>query len=456
MNKKFLWGGSTSAFQFEGGGLFGKKGKSIYDIREEKTGIRYSEASDFYHHYKEDIQLLKEMGFNSFRMSIAWTRLYPTGIELSPNEEGITFYKSVFKELKNAGIEPVVTLFHWDMPQYLVDHYNGFKSREIVAYFERYCRTCFEEFGQYVKYWLTLNENNLSLLIPNMYLKAKVTPTDSDYEQVKWDCYYHSMLCHFTAVKLCHEILPDALIGNMLASAYAYPLSPKPEDVKATLEHNQATMWDDLDFITSCKIDNKYRMQLEKKGVEVAISEKDIELLKSSESKIDFISFSYYYSLCIQDEGETKDTNAETMQMLYQGYTNPYLDKTTFGWQIDPIGLRNFMNDVYSRYKLPLMIVENGCGVEDEVLTDDKKIHDDYRIDYLRAHIREVKAAVGEDFVPILGFLPWGVIDLYSASGNRDKRYGFIYVDYDNNFKRYKKDSFSWYQKVIESNGKVL
>lgn len=173
MNKKFLWGGSTSAFQFEGGGLFGKKGKSIYDIREEKTGIRYSEASDFYHHYKEDIQLLKEMGFNSFRMSIAWTRLYPTGIELSPNEEGITFYKSVFKELKNAGIEPVVTLFHWDMPQYLVDHYNGFKSREIVAYFERYCRTCFEEFGQYVKYWLTLNENNLSLLIPNMYLKAE-------------------------------------------------------------------------------------------------------------------------------------------------------------------------------------------------------------------------------------------------------------------------------------------
>lgn len=456
MDKDFLWGGSTSAFQFEGGGNLGNKGKSIYDTREEKTGIKYSEASDFYHHYKEDIQLLKEMGFNSFRMSIAWTRLYPTGIEKHPNEEGIKFYKSVFKELKKAGIKPVVTLFHWEMPQYLVDAYDGFKSKEIVHLFEKYCRTCFEEFGEYVRYWLTLNENNLSLSIPNMYLKQKVKPTDASFEQVKWDCYYHSMLCHFTAVKLCHELLPSAKIGNMLASAYAYPLSPKPEDVKATLEHNQATMWNDLDFLTSGKIDSRYKSHLEAKRVKISISEKEAELMHSSQSKIDFISFSYYYSLCMQAEGETKDTEAETMQMLYQGYSNPYLEKTTFGWQIDSIGLRNFMNDVYSRYKLPLMIVENGCGVEDEILTDDKKVHDDYRIDYLREHIREVKAATDDDFVPVLGFLPWGVIDLYSASGNRNKRYGFIYVDYTDGLKRYKKDSFTWYQKVIESNGEVL
>lgn len=456
MNSKFLWGGSTSAFQFEGGGNEGNKGRSIYDIRENKTGIKYSEASDFYHRYKDDIQLLKELGLNSFRMSIAWTRLFPNGIEEEVNIEGVKFYKSVFQELKNAGIEPVVTLFHWDMPQYLIEKFEGFKSRKIVSFFEKYCRTCFMEFGSYVKYWLTLNENNLSLLIPNMYLKNKISPKDDDFEQVRWDCYYHSMLCHFTAVKLCHELLPKAQIGNMLASAYAYPLSPKPEDVEATLRHNQTTMWDDLDFITNGKIDERYLELMKSKGVKINITESDLKLISNSDSKIDFISFSYYYSLCIQTEGKNKNLDAETMQTLYQGYINPYLDKTSFGWQIDPVGLRNFMNDIYSRYKLPLMIVENGCGVENEVLTTDKKVHDFYRIDYLKSHVREIKATVNEDFIPVLGYLPWGIIDLYSASGNKNKRYGLIFVDYKNNLKRYKKDSFFWYQKVIQSKGELL
>lgn len=456
MKSDFLWGGSSSSFQFEGGGHDGNKGQSIYDTREQKTGVKYSQASDFYHHYKEDIALLKEMDFNSFRLSIAWTRIYPNGIEEEPNQDGIDFYKSVFQELKDTGIEPVVTLFHWDMPQYLVDEYDGFKSKDIVHIFEKYCRTCFTEFGSFVKYWLTLNENNLSLLLPNMYLKNKVSSSDEDFEQVKWDCYYHSMLCHFTAVKLCHELLPEAQIGNMLASAYAYPLSPKPEDVKATLAHNQMTMWDDLDFMTSGKIDNRYLARLHAKGVDVTISEADGELIASPKSKIDFISYSYYYSLCIQSEGDSKDMEAETMQMLYQGYYNPYLEKTSFGWQIDPVGLRNFMNDIYSRYKLPLLLVENGCGVEDEVLTEDKRVHDDYRIEYLKAHIQAVKDTVDEDYVPVMGYLPWGVIDLYSASGNREKRYGFVYVDYDDNLKRYKKDSFEWYKQVINSNGEEL
>ena len=456
MMDKFLWGGSTSAFQFEGGGFEAGKGKSIYDTREQKSSIKYSVASDFYHRYPEDIQLLKEMGFTSFRLSIAWTRLFPNGVETTPNREGINFYKKVFKELKDNGIEPIVTLFHWDMPQYLVDNYDGFKSKEIIVFFERYCQTCFNEFGEYVQYWLTLNENNFSLLITNMFLKNKISPEDPEFEQIKWDCYYHSVLCHFKAVKLCHDILPDAQIGSMLASAYAYPLTSKPEDVQAALKHNQSTMWDDLDILTSGEIDIRHRKQLEFKGIKVNITKEERDLLKSPNSKIDFISFSYYYSLCMQAEGKTKDTNAETMQMLYQGYYNPYLEKTSFGWQIDPLGLRNFMNDIYSRYKLPLLLVENGCGVEDEVLTESKEVHDDYRIDYLKEHIRAVIDTVEVDFVPVLGFLPWGVIDLYSASGNRNKRYGFIYVDYIDGLKRYKKDSFLWYQRVIESNGKDL
>lgn len=455
MNKDFLWGGSTSAFQFEGGGRLGGKGASIYDTREAKTGVTYSIASDFYHHYHEDIRLMKEMGFKAFRMSIAWTRIYPNGIEEEPNQEGIAFYKDVFQELKANGIEPVVTLFHWDMPQYLVDHYNGFYSRETVDFFAKYARTCFEEFGPYVKNWLTLNENNLSMLIPWMYLNKESEVAKKEPKQLAWDCYYNSLLCHFLAVKLCHELVPGAKIGNMTASAFAYPLTPKPTDVFAAQKHNQETMWDDLDILTTGQISESLVKRLADKGVKVKSSPADQALMADPLAKIDFISFSYYFSLCMQDKDQPADSKAETMQMLYQAYYNPYLEKTDFGWQIDPRGLRIFMNELYSRYYLPVMVVENGCGVECDKL-EDGKVHDDYRIDYLRQHIAEVVKTVDEDHVPVLGYLPWGCIDLYSASGNKDKRYGFIYVDFDHQLKRYKKDSFAWYKQVIASNGKEL
>lgn len=456
MDKKFLWGGSTSAFQFEGGSNIDGKGMSIYDKREKDTGIKYSIASDFYHHYKEDIKLMHEMGFKAFRMSISWTRIYPNGIEEVPNQKGIDFYLNVFKELKKYNIEPVVTLFHWDMPQYLVDHYDGFREKKIVSYFSRYARTCFESFGKYVKYWLTLNENNLSLLIPWMYIKDKKAIPEDEIEQLKWDCYYNSLLCHFNAVALCHEILPDAKIGNMLASAYAYPLTPKPEDVFATQKHNQETMWNDLDILTKGSIPAPFSKELINKGVNISISDEDKNLMNDSKSKIDFISFSYYFSLCQQATSNKQSSSAETMQMLYQGYYNPYLSKTDFGWQIDPLGLRGFMNELYSRYQLPLMIVENGCGVESDVLTKNKEVHDSYRIDYLQKHIQAVVDTCEQDNIPVLGYLPWGCIDLYSASGNYKKRYGFIYVDFEHNLERYKKDSFYWYKKVIQTNGMDL
>lgn len=455
MKKGFLWGGSTSAFQFEGGSHEGNKGKSIYDTKEEQKGIRYSLASDFYHHYHEDIELMSEMGFSAFRMSISWTRIYPNGIEKEPNQEGIKFYKNVFIELKKHNIEPVVTLFHWDMPQYLVDHYDGFKSKKTIECFKKYVRTCFEEFGKYVKYWITLNENNLSMLIPWMYVKDSDN-NSKDKEQLAWDCYYNSLICHFYAVKLCHELLPQALIGNMTASALAYPLTPKPEDVLATQRHNQETMWDDLDIITTGKISQQFYKKMLNKGVRIEQGLDEKSLMSDPKAKIDFISFSYYYSICMQTGRTLKKNDVETMQMLYQGYYNPYLDKTDFGWQIDSVGLRIFMNEVYERYHLPLMVVENGIGVENEKLTKDKKVHDDYRIYYLAKHIKEVKKSVEMDKIPVLGYLPWGCIDLYSASGNYKKRYGFVYVDFDGDLSRYKKDSFYWYKKVIESNGENL
>ncbi|MFV0556532.1 MAG: glycoside hydrolase family 1 protein [Lactovum sp.] len=452
---KFLWGGSTSAFQFEGGANQGNKGKSIYDIREEKTGTSYSIASDFYGHYKEDIKLMAEMGFNSFRMSIAWTRIFPNAIEESPNMEGIQFYLEVFKELKKYEIEPVVTLFHWDMPQYLVEEYNGFLSRETIDLFKKYCKTCFKYFGEYVSYWLTLNENNLSLLLPSMFLKESISSENKDFEQVRWDCYYHSILCHFEAVKLCHEMLPEVKIGSMLASAMSYPLTPKPVDILASQKHNYETMWKDLDILTTGSIAKHLIKELEDKGVKVNLTDNDRLLMENPKSKIDFISFSYYYSLCMQDNENKEVKEAETMQMLYQGYYNPYLKRTDFGWQIDPLGLRIFMNELYHRYKLPMMIVENGCGVENEILTSSHEVHDSYRIDYLRLHIQELMKSC-EEGIEILGYLPWGCIDLYSASGNKNKRYGFVYVDFDQGLERYKKDSFYWYKKVITSDGKEL
>lgn len=452
MNQDFLWGGSTSAFQFEGGGHEGGRGKSIYDIREEKTGILYSNASDFYHHYKEDIQMMAEMGFKAFRMSIAWSRILPEG-EGNVNQEGIDFYKDVFRELKAHSIEPVVTIFHWDMPYALVEKYDGFGSKETLRAFEQYCDICFREFGKDVKYWLTLNENNLGLMIPSMYSNKKRTKSDADYNEYQWKTYHNTVLAHFYAVKKCHEMIPDAQIGCMLASSLAYPLSPDPRDVFAAKKHNQNINWNELDLFTSGKYNHHLKNEMKKNGVELVIDKKEQELMESPDSKMDFISFSYYFSVCMRDGENKNNENATTIQMLYAAYENPCLKKSSFGWTIDPMGLRIFMNELYDRYHLPVMIVENGLGVKDDILNEDGTVHDSYRIEYLKEHIREVIHTVEEDKVPVLGYLPWGCIDLLSASGDSSKRYGFIYVDYENHYSRYKKDSFYWYQEVIRTNG---
>lgn len=467
MKKDFLWGGSTSAFQFEGGANEGGKGESIYDVISKsgemqigevkfKTDADYSTTSDFYHHYKEDIALMAEMGFNGFRMSIAWTRIFPNGDDANYNEEGVKFYNSVFDELIKHGIQPVVTLFHWDMPQSLVERFDGWYGSETVDAFERYCKTCFEQFGDRVKYWLTLNENNLCKLLPCLQTKTKLKASDENFEEFKLKVYHNTNIAHFKAVKLCHEIVKDGKIGCMIASSIAYPMTSHPKDVFEATKHQQNKMYDYLDLLIKGKYNRRDIGEFDNINLTLYKDNSFVELASNDISKIDFISFSYYFSICMQSEENKSNENAATLQIMYQAYENPKLEKSSFGWTIDPLGLRIFMNDVYDRYNLPLLLVENGLGVEDDVLEADGTIHDPYRVEYLRQHINAVKDAVEIDHVDCFGFLPWGCIDLYSASGNKKKRYGFIYVDYDDNFKRYKKDSFYWYKEVIKSNGEKL
>lgn len=468
MENNFLWGGSTSAFQFEGGAYEGGKGKSIYDTITEQSKVNkddleswmgsnkvkdYSVTSDFYHHYKEDIMMMKEMGFKAFRISIAWTRIYPEG-DGKINPEGIAFYIDVFKTLKQNGIEPVVTLYHWDMPQSLIDRYEGWAGEQTVEAFKNYVDTCFREFGQYVKYWLTLNENNLTLMLPTFGTGKKITKEDPSYDEFAYRVYHHTNIAHFYAVNSCHRILPHAKIGCMIASSLAYPLTSDPSDVLMARNHNQKLTYDYLDLLSTGKYTKKCIQIMKEKGID--IFKDNQELFLDPISKMDFISFSYYFSVCVGSEQNAMDENAETLQMMYQALKNPKLKQSSFGWTIDPMGLRILMNDLYDRYQLPLMIVENGLGVKDDILTEDKKVHDNYRIEYLRQHIISLMQAIEEDHVECLGYLPWGCIDLYSASGDQEKRYGFIYVDYDDELKRYRKDSFYWYKDVIESNGKKL
>lgn len=455
--KDFLWGGSTSAFQYEGGASEGGRGQSVYDAL---PGGRYATASDFYHHWREDIDLMAEMGFTAFRLSISWTRIYPNGDDAEPNPQGIAFYRQVFGYLRERGIEPVVTLYHWDLPLSLSERFGGWLGRETVGAFLRYCRTCFEQFGDQVRYWLTLNEDNLCLMLPGFQVKGpagfgpgapKLTHAD------EYAIYHNTVLAHLGAVSLCHEMLPGAQIGCMLASSLAYPLTADPTDVLQAQRHNQTTMYDFLDACAHGRYATRQLVEMHAVGFKPDFG----NLADDASARMDFISFSYYFSICVGAGQHAEETGATTMQTLYQGYTNPYLTRSTFGWTIDPRGLRILMNDLYERYDLPLMIVENGLGVKDDVLVDDghggKTVHDDYRVEYLRQHIQAVEDTVAEDHVPVLGYLPWGCIDILSASGDAAKRYGFVYVDFDTpGMPRWRKDSFAWYQHVIATHGAEL
>ncbi len=464
----FLWGGATAANQLEGGYLEGGKGLSIDDVYKGGSatvprviddhiieGDYYPshEAVDFYHRYKEDIALLAEMGFKCFRMSIAWTRIFPRGDEEEPNEEGLRFYDNVIDELLKYNIEPVITISHYEMPLTLVKEYGSWRNRKLVEFFHRYSKVLFERYKGKVKYWMTFNEVNCTLGMDKPYLQAGIVyREDENIPDVKLQVTHHLLVASALAVKECHRIDPAAKIGCMLIYPTTYPHTCDPLDqIKA--RDVMAPTYYYGDVYVRGRYTNVCTAYQEAIGGHFTMEPGDEELLR--EGVVDYIGFSYYSSR-VEGVHVTEYTGGN----MQRGGKNPYLKATEWGWQIDPIGLRMALNNLYDRYQLPLFIVENGMGAVDKV-EEDGSIIDDYRIDYLRSHIKALKDAVEIDHVDLMGYTPWGPIDLVSAgTGEMKKRYGFIYVDKDDNgngtLERRKKKSFGWYKKVIATNGEDL
>ena len=469
----FLWGGACAANQFEGAWDLDGKGPSISDLctngsRTQAKQITRTirpeylypshEAIDFYHHYEEDIALFAEMGFKVFRTSINWTRIFPHGDETEPNEAGLAFYDRVFDCCKQHGIEPLVTISHYEIPYGLCETYNGFADRRVIDFYLNYCKVIFSRYQGKVKYWLTFNEINLGTMggivslgtcqgYEGPVFGCPVTP------QTAYQALHHQFLASAKAIAYAHEHYPDYKMGCMIAFGTAYPLTCDPDDILAAQQHMQKLNW----YCSDVQVRGAYpyyaRRLWAENGVELVTEPGDAEVLRAG--KVDFYTFSYYMTNCVTTHADA-DTTAGN---LLGGVKNPYLKASDWGWQIDPKGLRYTLNEIYGRYGIPLMVVENGLGALDE-RAEDGKFHDSYRIDYLRQHIAEMREAV-KDGVDLMGYTPWGCIDLVSAStGEMAKRYGFIYVnkfdDGTGDLSRERKDSFYWYKKVIASNGEDL
>jgi len=463
--KDFLWGGAVAANQVEGAYNKDGKGLSVQDVLPDgMTRITDGPTEDnlklkgidFYHRYKEDIALFAEMGFKVFRTSIAWSRIFPNGDERQPNEAGLQFYDDVFDECHKYGIEPLVTLSHYETPLHLANEYDGWKNRQLVSFFENYARTVFERYKNKVKYWVTFNEINS--ILHNPFMSGGIrTPKEELSEQDLYQAVHHELVASASATKIGKEINPDFQIGCMVLAMPTYPMTPKPEDVLAAREaENQNFLFSDIHV--RGEYPGYIKRYFAENGIETHFEEGDKEVLK--EHTVDFISFSYYMSVT---EASNKADYVSGEGNIVGGLENPYLEKSEWGWAIDPKGLRIALNEFYDRYQIPLFIVENGLGAKDELIQDDDgdyTVEDDYRIDYLQKHLQQVKEAV-KDGVDVIGYTSWGPIDLISAStAQMSKRYGFIYVDRNDDgsgtFNRYKKKSFDWYKKVIETNGENL
>lgn len=462
--KDFLWGGAVSANQCEGAYNEDGKGLSVQDVM--PHGIRGAvtvrptadnlklEGIDFYHRYKEDIRLFAELGFKVFRTSIAWSRIFPNGDDEKPNEDGLRFYDDLFDECLKHGIQPLVTLSHYEPPLALAERYNGWLSKDTIGFFARYAETVFKRYKDKVKYWLTFNEINALPKAPFM-CGAIMTPPNELSEQDIYRAMHNQFVASAQAVALCHKIIPDAKIGCMILGVTVYPLTPKPEDVIATMLRDRET-YQFADVQVLGYYPKYLRNYFEKNGIDIDEMPQDSEMLKNT---VDFISISYYSSIC-----EAADSNAEqTGGNLSKGYRNPYLKSTKWGWQIDPQGLRYTLNRLHGRYRKPIFIVENGIGAEDKLVTRENgeiTVEDDYRIEYIDAHLREVKKAIS-DGAEVMGYTLWGCIDIVSAStAEMRKRYGLIYVDRNDDgsgsLKRYKKKSFDYYRQVIDTNGGIV
>ena len=466
MSKSFLWGGAIAANQAEGAYQEGGRGISNIDMiphGKNRMAVKLGNVPNptlyeneyypshtginFYHHYKEDIQLLKEMGLKIFRTSISWSRLYPNGDEETPNPEGLKFYKDLFSECKKNGMEILVTLAHFDVPMGLVEGYGSWRNRKLIDFFERYAKTCFDNFEE-VNYWITVNEINIILHSP--FSGAGLAFQEGENrEQVKYQAAHHMLVASAKAVKALHDKQTDALVGCMIAGGSFYPFSPNPDDVfKAYNDDRENTFF--IDVQARGYYPSYTESLFKQKNVSIVMEDGDEEILKNT---VDFVSFSYYASRC------SSASNLEANEgNVVKSVKNPYLKLSEWGWPIDPLGLRITMNQLFDRYQKPLFIVENGFGAQDKIEED--QINDDYRISYMREHIKAMKDGMN-DGVPLLGYIAWGVIDLVSAStGEMSKRYGMIYVDKQDDgsgtYKRMKKKSFDWYKTVIESDGEIL
>jgi len=472
--KGFLWGGAVAAHQFEGGWQAGGKGVSIADVmtagdnetkRRITDGVQSGEnypnhdAIDYYHRYHEDDQLFADLGLNCFRTSIAWTRILPNGDEEQPNEAGLKFYDDVFDDLLSHQIEPVITLSHFEMPYHLVKKYGGWRSRKVIDFFVKFATVVFDRYKDKVKYWMTFNEINNQVGMMNEWSlftnSGLLIKPDEDKEAVMFQAAHYEAVASALAVQIGHRINPDFQIGCMVAMGPVYPATPNPNDVfkaERTMQTNY--------YLADVQVKGKYPAFLDRYfdrhafNLDITLEDRDVLLA----GKVDYIGFSYYASH-VTEASQDEPTDFITMGHNRE-VKNSTLQRSDWGWEIDPVGLRYALNWFSDRYEVPLFIVENGFGAFDKI-NQDGHIQDDYRIDYLRQHINQMRLAVEVDGVKLMGYTPWGIIDLVSAgTGQMEKRYGVIYVDKDDQGKgtlaRSKKASFDWFQKVIRSNGDDL
>lgn len=469
----FLWGGATAANQLEGAYQADGKGLSVADampggkqrwsilagaefdweidennyIYPNHTGI------DHYHRFKEDIALFAKMGFKCYRFSIAWSRIFPNGDETAPNEAGLRFYDELIDECLKYDIEPVVTISHYEMPLHLAKKYGGWKNRELIAFYENFATVVLNRYYQKVKYWMTFNEINSPFELPALSMGMVKSNGGGDWQNI-FQAWHHQFVASAKAVKIGHDLDPHLQIGCMIIYGTSYSYDANLINQVATMIQNQEFNY----FCADVQVRGQYpayvKRMFEKYNVQpLEMKADDLALIAAH--TVDYIGFSYYMSTAINET-----TTAEKVQgNILGGVKNPFLKASDWGWQIDPDGLRIALNELYNRYEKPLFIVENGLGAYDEV-DENFYVADDYRIDYLRKHIKAMGQAVA-DGVDLMGYTPWGCIDLVSAStGEMSKRYGFIYVDKDDEgkgtFNRYEKKSFDWYKKVIATNGADL
>lgn len=478
----FLFGGAISASQAEGAYNEGGKGLDTQDLRyfdpewtaedlAKKSNRRMSKKKfdkalndkdiehypfrhgiDFYHTYHQDLALMQELGLRVFRTSISWSRIFPNGDDETPNEEGIAFYDRLFSECHQRGMKVFVTILHYNIPVHLVLAYGGWKSRKTVRFFERYVDVLFHRLGRLVDYWLPFNEFNAGRFNPYNGV-CVIKDEEKEYDQTIFQCLHHQFLANAIAVKKAHEIIPNAKVGGMIARFTTYPATCKPDDVMQMIHDDQYANFFYTDVMARGAYPAYMDRYFDRYGITVHKEPGDDELIKGN--TVDFLSFSYYMSLV----STTDQSWEKTAGNLVMANKNPYLESSQWGWQIDPVGLRITLNQMYDRYGLPLFVAENGLGAKDTI-ADDGGIHDPYRIDYLSKHIEQLKKAIG-DGVDLFGYTVWGIIDIVSCgSMEMEKRYGVIYVDLDNRGhgtgKRLKKDSFYWYQHCIRTNGRDL